>query len=202
MSLGGLRAQDPVARAVVRAAHRLVAAYRLELDWEPERYLIDARSAREWLCERGPRSGLLVLEEAQGLHCGLYIDPCDWEDPDTIAEETSHLVCYAWHAAQERRVTTLCLELQSEVDRYLLARLDGRDALRHFRDFAWADWLGPEELERYAVAHRAAQRYCLSLEERYPCREQTPDLLCELRHFYRAVQERKLRAGDAPPLRA
>lgn len=194
-------ALDPVAGAVARAARRLAEVYRLELDWEPERFLIDARAARELLPEPRPRSGLLVLEEAQELHCALYFDPADSGNQDTIAEETSHLVCFAWHAAQERRVSTLALELQSEVDRYLLARLDGRDALRHFRDFAWAGWLGPAERDRYATAHRAAQRYCAALEGRYPCRAQTGALLAELRHYYRADLERKLRAGEAPPLR-
>ncbi len=196
------RSLEPLAGAVVAAARRLAAIYRLELDWEPERFLIDPSCARELLRERGPRSGLLVLEEAQELHCGLYIDPADCADADTIAEETSHLVCYAWHAAQERPVSRLGLELQSEVDRYLLARLDGRDALRHFRDFVWAEWLGPDDLERYATAHRAALRYCRSLADRYPGRDDTPELVAELRHFYRAGLERKLRADAEPLLRA
>ncbi len=202
MPSGAPSALDPVAAEVARAARRLGEVYRLGLRFEPERFLIDACAARELFSELRPRSGLLVLEEAQELHCALYIDPADAENADTIAEETSHLVCVAWHAAQERRVSSLALELQSEVDRYLLARLDGREALRHFRDFAWADWLGPAERERYATAHHAAQRYCAALEERYPCREHTGALLAELRHYYRADQERKLRAGLDAPLRA
>lgn len=185
-----------------RAARRLARLYRLELEWQPEQFVIDARRARALLRDGGPPSGLLVLETGNELRCALYLDPQAGGDPDTLVEETSHLVCYAWHAAQERSVSPLGLELQSEVDRYLMARLDGRDALRHFERFRWASWLSPEERERYATAHRAAHRYCLSLAARYPGRGHTPELIGELRHFYRASLERKLRAGEEPPARA
>ncbi len=49
--------------------------------------------------------------------------------------------------------------------------------------------------ERYEAAHRAAHLYCRSLSRRYPRRSDTPALLHELRAFYRAPAEEKLRAS-------
>ncbi len=135
------------------------------------------------------------LDEGQELLLGLYLDPCDRGDPDTVVEETSHLLCLAWHAAHDRRVSRLTLELQGEVDRYAVARLQGRDGFGHFERFAWADWMDAETRGLYEAAHRAARRYCRRLTRRFPERRDTPALLSELRGFYRASPEQKLHAA-------
>ena len=194
------RESAALAQEVAAVQRRLTDVYRLELDLRAERYLMEPERARELLREAGPRTGVLVLQEEEGARCGLYVDPRDRHDPDAIVEETSHLVCLAWHAAQGRPVSLLLLKLQSEVDRYVVARLEGRDSLRHFRQFAWAGWMDRPTRRRYETAHQAAHRYCLSLERRY--RGRSPDaaaLLSELRCYYRASPERKLRAGERPP---
>jgi hypothetical protein len=195
----GESGSDALALEVAAVQRRLTDVYRLELDLRAELYLVEPERARELLPTAGPRTGVLVLEEQDGARLGLYVDPRDRNDPDAIVEETSHLVCLAWHAAQERSVSVLHLELQSEVDRYVVARLEGRDALRHFREFAWASWMDRPTRRRYETAHRAAHRYCLSLERRYRRRCDAPALLLELRRYYRASPERKLRAGERPP---
>jgi hypothetical protein len=183
-------------RARVAAAQRwLVAIYRLELDLAAERFLVSPERARRLLPARSPRSGLLVLEEAGELHLGLYVDPRDAADAATIVEETSHLLCVAWHATVGRPVSPLLLELQGEVDRYAVARLAGGDALGHFHDFRWEAWMGAGERRRYHTAHSVARRYCRGLENRFPRRADTPALLAELRRFYRADRAEKLRAA-------
>ena len=45
------------------------------------------------------------------------------------------------YAAQGRPVSRLILELQGEIDRYVVARLTGRDPFHHLENFAWADWM-------------------------------------------------------------
>jgi len=85
------------------------------------------------------------------------------------------------------------LELQGEVDRYAVARLQGRDGFRHFERFTWADHLDAASRDLYATAHRVALRYCRALTRRFPHRADTPDLLSELRRFYRSDPDRKLR---------
>jgi len=188
-----------LAQEVAAVQRRLTDVYRLELDLRAEHFLLEPGRARELLPALGPRTGLLVIQGEDGAHLGLYVDPRDRHDPDAIVEETSHLVCLAWHAAQERPVSALQLELQSEIDRYVVARLEGRARLGHFHGFAWGGWMDRPTRRRYETAHRAAHGYCLSLERRYPGRSDAPAFLAELRRYYRASPERKLRAGERPP---
>ncbi|NNL67865.1 MAG: hypothetical protein HKP30_16575 [Myxococcales bacterium] len=186
------------ARRSVRETQRALASvYRLELPVDAWRFLLSAADVREMLPGATPRSGLVACEEQGELFLGLYLDPGDVADPDTVVEETSHFVCLAWHASQRRPVSALILELQSEVDRYLLARLRGRRALGHFEAFAWDDWMDRETRGRYERAHQAGHRYCRGLETRYPDRADLPGLLEELRRFYRAPGPAKLRTAHA-----
>lgn len=184
-----------VGRAVAAVARRLSAIYGLDLDLHVERFVVAPETARRMLPPVSPRSGLVVVEEGDGLSLGLYIDPRDLRDPGTVVEETSHLLCLIWHARQQRSVSRLILELQGEVDRYVVSRLAGRDGFRHFRDFAWEAWMDSDARGRYRTAHSVAHRYCRSLARRFPRRSDTPALLSELRGFYRASPQVKLRAA-------
>jgi hypothetical protein len=192
------RALELRARRSVRETQRTLAAvYRLELPVQAWRFLVSQEDVRGILPEGELRSGLLAFEERGELWLGLYLAPGDVGDPDTVAEETSHFVCLAWHATQGRRVSALTLELQSEVDRYLLARLDGRDPLAHFQGFEFDPRLDTATRERYEVAHSAGRRYCRALDARFPRRWHLPALLAELRGFYRAPSEAKLHRACA-----
>lgn len=184
-------------RQVFRAQRRLLSLYRLDVAPCAWRFLLSPDEVRAWLPEGAPRTGLLALEEDGELWIGLYLDPRDLGDPDTVVEETSHFVCLAWHAEQGRRVSALALELQSEIDRYLLARLDGRDPLAHFREFEFDGWMDAATRERYEVAHAAGHRYCRALDGRFPRRRDLPELLAELRGFYRAPTSAKLHRATA-----
>jgi hypothetical protein len=172
-----------------------MAIYRLDLPLRAERFLLTCDAARRLLPPASPRSGLAVVEEDGDLWLGIYLDPRDHRDVDTLVEETSHWVCLTWHAAHERPVSRLQLELQGEVDRYAVARLSGRDGLRHFRGFRWAGGVDAATRDRYETAHRTAHRYCRSLARRYPQRSDVPGLLAELRGFYRATAQARLRLG-------
>jgi len=184
----------PLRAAVARAERWLTRIYRLDLPLEAAHCVISPETARSLLPKTAPRSGLVVVDEGDELQLGIYVDPRDAGDPDTVIEETSHLLCLAWHAAHDRRVSRLTLELQSEVDRYAVARLQGRDGFRHFEHFRWAEHLDAAGRDLYATAHRAALRYCRTLARRFPLRADTPALLAELRRFYRASADHKLRA--------
>ncbi len=183
-----------VAEAVAAAQRHLDGIYRLDLALRAEAFVMEAEAARELLTAPAPRSGVVVVEEEGELQLGLYVDPRDAADPGTILEETSHLLCLAWHATQGRPVSQLVLELQGEVDRFAVARLAGRDGFDHFHGFRWDDWVGEGHRERYETAHRVALRYCRELDRRYPRRSDTPALLAELRRFYRAAPQAKLRS--------
>ncbi len=187
--------------AVARASRWLSAVYALDLELDPEEFLVSPTYARRLLatdCGRvaGPRSGVLAVERDDTLHLGLYVDPRD-SDPRTIVEETSHLLCLIWHASHDLPVSRLVLELQGEIDRFLYGRIAQPNAFAefHWTRFRWADWLEAEDRERYEAADRRALRYCRSLARQFPCRRDTPGLLRELRRFYRSSPEAKLRAA-------
>jgi len=188
-------AESRLIRAVAAAGRWLTGIYRLDLGLRAEHFVVSPDDARSLLPGDAPRSGVLVLDEGPELRLGLYVDPRDQGDPDAVVEETSHLLCLAWHATHGRRVSRLILELQGEVDRYAVARLQGRDGFGHFERFVWADWMDPGARRLYATAHRSGLRYCRLLSRRFPRRRDTPALLSELRRFYRASHEQKLRAA-------
>ncbi len=158
--------------------------------------MLSADAASAALPARRPRTGLLALEEAGTLWLGLYFEPCDAEDPAAILEETSHWVAVVWHAAQRRPVSPLLLELQADVDRYAVARTArARDPLRHFAQLRLRAGLSRAQRSRYRAAHVAAYRYCRGLERRYPRGVDLPDLVHELRGFYRRAPAQKLGAA-------
>jgi hypothetical protein len=185
----------PLLAAVAQAERWLTAIYRLDLGLRAARFVVAPERARALLPVDAPRTGVLAVDDGAELQLALYFDREDQDDRDTVVEETSHLLCLAWHARQQRPVSRLVLELQSEVDRYAVARLEGRDAFGHFEGFAWADGLDAETRDLYVTAHRCALRYCRGLTRRHPDRSDTPAWLAELRCFYRATSDQKLRAA-------
>ena len=187
--------RDVLLRTVARAQRWITAIYRLELDLRAEQFVVDPQMALTLLPPNSPRSGIVIVEEPEEISLGLYVDARDANDPWTVLEETSHLLYLAWLADQDWSVSRLVLELQSEVDRYAVARASGEDGLEHFEDVVWSDWMDGSTRELYATAHRCAHRYCRSLDRRYPRRSDMPALLSELRHFYRAAPDQKLHAA-------
>jgi hypothetical protein len=167
--------------------------YNLELHLDGDDFLVSPGLARELLPEASPRTGVLVIEEAQELQLGVYLDPQDRENPWTLIEETSHLVCLAWHAAHDRPVSALVLELQSEIDRFLYFCHDsGSLSFACFAPGGWADWTDDETRGRYEIARQRAHGYCRRLARRFAGRGDTVGLARELRRFYRASPGTKL----------
>lgn len=79
-------------------------------------------------------------------------------------EGVSHFVYFTFAGGGERPVSRLELELQAEIDKFLLLRsvvgLDGEELLdRLFARFRLVDGLPPDARERYLVASSAAHRY-------------------------------------------
>ena len=187
--------RDRLAARVRLAQRWLERIYRLGLPIRADRFLVAPDLALGALPAGSPRTGLAILEEGPELFLGLYFHASDAGNPAVVLEETSHFLAVAWNAVQRRRVSPLLLELQAEVDRYALARFTGGEPLGHFRHFRWASWLGEATLGRYQAAHGAAYRYCRWLDRRYPQAADLPELLRELRCFYRRTGDAKLRAG-------
>jgi hypothetical protein len=115
-------------------------------------------------------------------------------------EGVSHFVYLAWNASRDKPVTRLELELQAEVDKFVLTalliatrRARALDALHHglFRRCRIDPALDRTSRDRYQQASRYAELYCAQLLQR--CRQRDLRLLTpELRRFYRMPQQAKL----------
>ncbi len=153
---------------------------------------------------------LLVLEEADGLSLGLYLDERalagaargELGPLAQVAEGVSHFVYLATRAARGRQVSLLELEAQAEVDKFavLLLALWRRDrrrrsrALRRrlFERVRFLDHLEGDELARYREANRLGAGYARWLEGRYVEGADVEGLLRELRQSYRLGAGEKL----------
>jgi hypothetical protein len=116
-------------------------------------------------------------------------------------EGVSHFVYLAWNAGLDKPVTRLELELQAEVDKFVLTALllatrqgSAPDALHHglFRRCRVDASLDEASRARYEDASRFAEAYCTRLLERFRRKRDLNVLQPELRRFYRMNQRGKL----------
>jgi len=189
--------RERIAKEVTRIGDWLCDLYALDFEIQAGHFLVSGDLAQELLPEPRPRTGLIAIEEGEELQLGIYFDPEDQRRKGTLVEETSHLVCLAWHGAQNLPISPLALELQGEVDRFLYGchvRFGSlAEGLSSFDAGHWADWLDEELLHRYRVARDRARRYCHRLVDRFAPRRDLVGLAGELRRFYRTSPATKLR---------
>ena len=176
----------------------------------------------------GSAEQVLVAEDGETLDLALYLDEdmltrLRAEDPLealhdgnlgdfwTALEGVSHFVFLAWSAAFERQTSRLELELQAEIDKFVLSAMliasqfGGRvPADLHpwlFDRCGHAEHLDADERALYGRANRSAARYCRRLMHGFLDRGSDGALMPELRRFYRLSPRRKLRriatAADA-----
>ena len=205
--------------AVLRALQGgLESMYRVETDLDVCDFLVGGDERDALQVERAPREQLLIRRDDEGLQLGLFVDERTLEnlamrDPRRrldaqnlqdfllAVEGVSHFVYLVHRARQERPVSAVELELQAEVDKYLVALLvswnqtgdppaDLRERL--FANIRFAGDLSREERERYELANSAADEYASSLEQRFVRTRAVEDMLGEVRRFYRKGLAEKL----------
>jgi hypothetical protein len=129
------------------------------------------------------------------------LDESNLQDFLYAVEGVSHFVYLVHRARNERPVSAIELELQAEVDKYLVALLVTWNQLgeppadlraRLFSQVTFAGDLPRHERERYELANSAADGYAASLEERFVQRRAVDDMLGEVRRFYRKGLAEKL----------
>lgn len=194
--------------AVLRALQGgLESMYRVETELDVCDFLVGGEQRDALQVERAPREQLLIRRDDDGLQLGLFVDERTLEnlamrDPRRrldaqnlqdfllAVEGVSHFVYLVHRARQERPVSAVELELQAEVDKYvtcLLHDVDTSAALRGrlFEDCVYEHDLDSDERERYRVANDNAHRYTAFLEEEFVAPRRIPEMLGELRRFYR-----------------
>ena len=204
----------------------LAEIYDLPATPDVAQFLLTDRAHLAQVQARASDEQLIVAEEGDTLSMALYIDAAvltrlarrdpfcaltqdNLADYLTVAEGVSHFVYVAWNAGFDKPVTLLELELQAEVDKYVLVRLAAARAGR-----------GPVSARVASCAVRAHAHRSVRgrgpggpVPRRLGVREAdsaagwphasrcgthvaTRELLAELRRFYRWGSARKLRHID------
>ena len=201
---------DRVRSLAARVQGALERLYRLEHVVGVEGFVKGARA--------GEREALLLKQGANGdLEVSVRLpslpDPHAHLDLDTLCqviEGVSHFVYVVERARTGRAATQLELELQAEVDKWVVlaasihsfdARLSAKLRARLFEDFVFlhdeTSEADRELAERYRVANDVAHRFVRRLERDYLGHARFGQLRSELRVFFHIGQEGKLRLGRA-----
>ena len=205
--------------------NQLQEIYELDIDHDVNDFLV---TQYDLIAETGATSGgiktrekLLIHQEQDQLLLSLYLhdeilsnlessgngmklNHDNFEDCCLALEGISHFLYLIWNARYQRSVTLLEMELQAEIDKFIMLcillrqqNLNPAPGQIHsllFESVQYHDFLKPEELQRYRDANLFAKKYCWYLESRL---RKLPvvgrQVLQELRRFYRLNQTAKLR---------
>jgi len=198
----GLVKEIALANRIQRGLENL---YRLDRSADVEDFITRAHDHE--------REALLLRETDEGIEVRLRIPRLDPNESSggskldsicQIIEGVSHFVYIAHRASREQETTQLELELQAEVDKYVvlaasLERFDEsvsrrlREQLYEAVAFVYAT--DSVEGERYRLANERAWRFTGRLEREFVARGRYAELRAELHRFFHMVQWDKLRAA-------
>jgi len=157
------------------------------------------RAARD-----GEREQLLVREASDGAVEMMLELPRMRGDLDSmcqIIEGVSHFVYVAERASRDRASTALEMEIQAEVDKWVVLAGDvetldvAKSAKLRERLYERVAYLHVESSElgeRYRIANRAALRFLRRMERTCVAERRFGELRRELHAFFRSGQEEKL----------
>lgn len=200
-----------------RVQRGLESLYRVDTGACVEDFVIGHDLRDEVVAGRRPREQLLVCEDGGEMSLALFIDPAALDNLAThdparrlgdhnlgdfllAIEGVSHFIYAVCCARAERPVTQLELELQAEVDKYVTCLLTTdpeaatSSALRRrlFSECEYEPDLDADEHDRYRAANDNALRYATYLEQTFVAPRKIPEMLGELRRFYRQGLAAKL----------
>jgi hypothetical protein len=205
------------AGTLARVQRGLEALYRVDTGVEVDDFMVGSELRDALVTARRPREQLLVSETEGEMAVALFIDPevlanlldhdpsCRLGDHNLgdfllAVEGVSHFVYAIWCARAARPVSQLELELQAEIDKYVTCLLTTAPEVRVsadlrrllFGDVTYEPDLDHDEHARYRAANDNAQRYATWLEHTYVAPRRIPEMLAELRRFYRLGLAAKL----------
>lgn len=201
-------------RTLARVQRGLETLYRIDTGLDIHEFLVDEDVRDAVVSARRPKEQLLVCEDAGEMSLALFLDRSvidnladhqglddrNFGDFVLAVEGVSHFIYTILCARAERPVSQLELELQAEVDKYVTCLLstapetEVSTALRHrlFADATYEPDLDDDEQARYRAANDGAHRYAAWLEDTFVARRKIPEMLAELRRFYRQGLAAKL----------
>ncbi|MFQ5659075.1 MAG: hypothetical protein ACE5GZ_01510 [Gammaproteobacteria bacterium] len=211
--------------SLAQLQQRLQDIYELDLAHNINNYLITDWDVAASLESSAPcknrKEKLLVYQYKEELHLSLYLhdgiiktlhddDPAlhlhngNLSDFCLALEGISHFLYLVWNASYDRSVTMLEMELQAEIDKFIMLvsyleeqfKRPAPGQLRRllFESIHFHGELSAREFQRYRDANNLAEKYCWYLESRSYFRNGNERvLLGELRRFYRLNLDDKLR---------
>lgn len=203
----------------------LEAIYAIELQHRVHDFVIDDPQLAS-LLDNSPNARelpekLLIHQDGENIDIALYLDSAlikrlEKNDPTEqlhdenihdfwmALEGISHFLYFTWNVEYERQVSLLELELQAEVDKFILAALliekqfDGYipQGLHYhlFQNTAFDGRLTQQELTRYRDANYFAGKFCMHIKNRFLKHRNFGPLMNELRRFYRLNHHNKIQA--------
>jgi len=187
---------------LTRLQATIEAIYRIDSSPAVQDFRVDAGQVVELFGARPHREALLVSQHGEHTDVGLFVDEHIASGADRFLtdgqgdldafcaalEGVSHFVYFMYCGiSQSRPVSLLELELQAEVDKYLLLRLFfPSEALidRLFVGFELDDGLDELSAERYRRASAEAKRYARWIDGRIE-RGDTVRVVADARALYR-----------------
>lgn len=117
-----------------------------------------------------------------------------------MIEGISHFVYYVHKACLQCEVTQLEMELQAEIDKFVLLSLiiqKDQNQIYNILDLLFENYelhenLTPDQIERYHTASHLAHRYCFELSKTMSSNNSS-EVLKKIRQFYPLSQEQKIR---------
>ncbi len=200
-----------------RVQRGLEALYRVDTGVCVADYVVGSELRDQLVSARRPREQLLVSFADGEMSLALFVDPealanLHSHDPGRrlgdhnfgdfllAVEGVSHFIYAVCCARAERPVSQLELELQAEVDKYVTCLLITEPEVaasaelrrRLFGDACYEPDLDHDEQARYRAANDNALRYASWLEQTFVVPRKIPEMLGELRRFYRMGLAAKL----------
>lgn len=208
--------------SVNQLQQRLQSIYEIETEHSVSNFMINNDTCKHYFDTETSRikETVFVRETDDCLDISVYLDeeildhltdenPAvslhqgNLEDFFLATEGVSHFLKLVWHGEYERSVSLLELELQAEIDKFVLMYFYFNDQLtlfntREVRKLLFEKIEIKQDLDdaqrmRYQDANYFAGKYCQALERNYLDRESGDLLLQELRRFYRLPFSGKLR---------
>lgn len=213
--------------ALRRLQGQLQQLYRLELAHDVGDFVTsDPQLLRQLGCQSdpAPQEMVFVRVEEDGIDVSLYFDAgalqrlranhtgdlnVGLHDYCLAIEGVSHFILLLARAQQARQTTAFEMELQAEIDKYVLlcrqtaddAEIDTTDIhVRLFDAAVLREGLDPAAAQRYRDANRYAARYCLHLRTAHCRHGPLPAIVeDELQRFYWLPLPEKIQHIEASP---
>lgn len=196
--------------------NQLQEIYEIETSHKVSNFITSNQTLKQCMIHSGVENheSVFVLEEDGYVNISVFLDQIivdslndttteiDINHACQALEGISHFLYFIYNAEYNRQVTLMELELQAEVDKFIILlqnRLsndihDNVSGLHRslFSDIQFRDSLNTIERQRYEDANFYAGKFCRDLIKRHNLKPQCQSMNLELRRFYRLPLQQKL----------